>query len=284
MSVGFRQAVAATAGVLGAIALGLAAAPAIAADAPAAASDWRPLDPENTLVIDTTQGRVVVELVPEVAPNHVARIKALTRSSFYNGLNFHRVIDDFMAQTGNPGGSGGSSLPNLMAELTFRRGPDTPFTLVSHWGGGDAGFVRSLPVFTQKEALMAITASGTVSGWGFFCPGVAGMAKGDDPDSANSQFFLMRQANPALQQNYTAWGRAVVGLDVIRAIKTGEPPKDPDKMVKVRMMVDMPEAEQPKVLVMNTQGPAFRALVDRANKAANGLANPCEIDLPVKPN
>jgi len=91
--------------------------------------NWRQVDPENTLYIDTVHGRIVIELYPEIAPRHVERIKALTRLGFYDGLMFHRVIDDFMAQTGDPlgTGEGASSLPDLREEFMFRRGPEMPF-------------------------------------------------------------------------------------------------------------------------------------------------------------
>jgi len=88
-----------------------------------------------------------------------------------------------------------------------------------------------------------------------FCPGVVGMARSDAPDSANSQFFLMRATTASLDQKYTAFGRAIAGFDVIRAIKVGEPPTDPDRMTTVRILADIPVAEQPKIRVADTRGP-----------------------------
>ena len=95
---------------------------------------WRTVDPENLMIIDTTQGRIGVELYPEIAPLHVAQMKTLTRDGFYDGVPFHRVIDGFMNQTGdgsNGDGTGDSELPDIPAEFTFRRGEDMPVTLVN---------------------------------------------------------------------------------------------------------------------------------------------------------
>src|SRR5262249_17430327 len=158
-------------------------------------------------------GRIIVEMVPEAAPKHVEQIRKLARAKLYDGLVFFRVIDWFMDQTGDPKntGEGGSSEPNLKAEFTFRRGPDTPFSPARAPMGAETGFVRSLPVVSQAGSFMALTSDKKVAAWGTYCPGVAGMARDDAPDSANSQFFLMRQAYPSLDKRYTAWGRVVAG-------------------------------------------------------------------------
>ena len=257
-----------------------------AAPAPLAPSapDWRLLDPENVLVIDTSKGRVIVEMVPEAAPKHVAQIRKLARAKLYDGLVFFRVIDWFMDQTGDPRntGDGGSTEPNLKAEFTFRRGPQTPFVEASRPMGAQTGFVASLPVVSQTDTLIGLTSDHKVAAWGTYCPGVVGMARDDDPDSANSQFFLMRQAYPSLDKRYTAWGRVVWGLDAVRAIKTGEPVKDPDVMTKVRVLADVPAAEQPKVYVLDPAGPAFRKLIAVARKARGSDFSVCDIDIPAR--
>lgn len=252
--------------------------------APAAAADWRALDPENGLVVDTTKGRIIVEMVPEVAPAHVDRIKALARAGFYDGLIFHRVINDFMAQTGDPKGTGegGSTLPNLTAEFTFKRTGGGPATIVARPGSTDVGFVKSLPVQTQSEDLMMMKKDGAVDGWGLFCPGVMGMARAGSPDSANSQFFFMRQVNANLDRNYTAIGRVVSGLDVVRRLQVGEPPASPDKMTRVRVLADIPAAERPKVELLDPSGGAFQALMKK-NDVANSYDHAvCGFELPAK--
>jgi peptidylprolyl isomerase len=120
--------------------------------APPSQADWRTPDPQNVLVIDTTTGRVFVELAPLVAPATVARVRDLARAGFYDGRAFFRVIDGFMDQTGDPqdNGQGGSTQPNLPAEFTFRRGASTPMVTVSRTNGLDAGFIGSLPAWTSR--------------------------------------------------------------------------------------------------------------------------------------
>jgi peptidylprolyl isomerase len=272
-----------------ALALGLAV-PAVVQCAPAAApaapayspADWKQLDPANLMVIDTSKGRVVVELVPALAPEHVEQIKRLTRAGYYDGLKFFRVIDDFMAQTGDKAntGAGASAEPVLKGTFTFRRGPDVPFAGTGNGHGGAVGFVGPAPVLSQPDDLMGLTADGKVKAWGLFCPGTAGMARTGEPDSASTQFFLMRQAFPTLNTQYTPWGRAVVGLDVVRALAVGEPPVNPDTMLKVRMASDMPAAERPNVWRVDTGSAAFRAHLAAVMAARGADFSPCEVDVP----
>jgi peptidylprolyl isomerase len=151
-------------------------------------------DPENTLVIETSKGPVVIELRPDLAPKHVERIKTLAREGFYDGIVFHRVIDGFMAQTGCPQGrgTGSSKLPNLPAE----------FNAEPH--------VR----------------------------GVCSMARSSNPNSANSQFFIVFDDATFLDKQYTVWGKVIEGMDNVDKLAKGEPPKSPDKMIKVRVAAD----------------------------------------------
>lgn len=154
-----------------------------------------PTDPENTLFLDLEAGRVVIELLPEVAPQHVDRIKTLARQGFYDGVIFHRVIDDFMAQTGDPTGTGrgGSSLPDLPAEFSA-----VPFER-----------------------------------------GTLGMARTQDPNSANSQFFINFVRTPHLDRQYTVWGRVVDGMEHVDALARGQPPRNPDSIVSLRVAADL---------------------------------------------
>lgn len=176
--------------IVAALAALLLAAPAVAQSLPAN------LDKANALVIDTTKGRVVVKLRNDLAPQHAERIKQLARDGYYNNVPFHRVIDGFMAQTGdgkNFNGTGGSKYPNLAAEFT-----QTPFKR-----------------------------------------GIVGMARAGDPNSANSQFFIMFAEGSFLNGKYTVVGEVVQGMDVVDKIKRGEPVADPDKMVKVQVASDI---------------------------------------------
>lgn len=253
-----------------------------------ATGDWRAVSPENLLVIDTTKGRILVELAPELAPLHVERMRLLTRAGFFDNIAWHRVIDWFMAQTGDPlgTGEGQSAHPDLTAEFTFRRGPETPFTAVAAPTGSVVGFVNAVPVQTQPNASMALTADKKVHAWGVYCPGVAGMARGDANDSANSQFFLMRQAYPSLDKRYTVWGVVVSGLDVVRAMKVGEGDGgmvvDPDRMTRVRIAADIPEAERPIARVLATGSQRFRDLAEAARTARGADFSICDVVLPTE--
>jgi len=152
-------------------------------------------DPQNVLFLDLSDGgRVTIRLMPQWAPNHVARIKELTEQGFYNGLIFHRVIDGFMAQTGDPTGTGqgGSKLPDLKAE----------FNEIPHLRG-------------------------TVS-----------MARTNEPNSANSQFFIVFYPRFALDHKYTAFGRVIGGMQYVDAITRGEPPTNPTKIIQASLASD----------------------------------------------
>ena len=253
-----------------------------------AAGDWRSVAPDNLLIIDTNKGRILVEMTPEAAPGHVARIRLLAKAGFYDGIPWHRVIDGFMAQTGDPlgTGEGQSWYPDLKAEFIFRRDAQTSFAPVAAPAGALIGFMQSLPVQTQPDAVMATTADRKVHAWGLYCPGVAGMARDDAPDSANSQFFLMRQPYPALEKRYTIWGRVVSGLDVVRALKFSPNPDgivtDPDRMTRVRVAGDLAQGERPSVRVLSTDSPRFRTLVERTRAARGADFSACDIELPVE--
>jgi len=131
--------------------------------------------------------------------------------------------------------------------------------------------------------LMPMTADGKVSAWGLFCPGVAGMARGSELDSANSQFFLMRAGFPSLDKRYTAWGRVLSGQDVVRAIKVGEPVAEPrDRMDKVRVLADIPEAERPKVRTIDTKGAWFKAEIARVRSMKGADFSACDLEIPTE--
>ncbi len=154
------------------------------------------LDKNNAIVIDTSKGRVVIKLRPDLAPKHAERIKQLARDGYYNNVPFHRVIEGFMAQTGDGqrfNGTGGSKYPNLPAEFS-----NVPFKR-----------------------------------------GIVGMARAGDPNSANSQFFIMFADGSFLNGKYTVVGEVVSGMDVVDKIKRGEPVQDPDKMLKVQVASDI---------------------------------------------
>ncbi|MBC9209013.1 peptidylprolyl isomerase [Roseomonas aerophila] len=159
-------------------------------------------DKENTLFLELKDGRVTIQLLPDLAPKHVERIKTLVRQGFYDGTPFHRVIEGFMAQGGDPTGTGtgGSQLPDLPAEFT---------------PPAKARYLR----------------------------GTCGMARTMNPNSANSQFFIMFAPAPSLDGQYTIWGRVVSGMEAVDKIKRGSGssgmvPAPADKIIKAQIAAD----------------------------------------------
>jgi peptidylprolyl isomerase len=249
------------------------------------AADWRTPDPNDVLVITTNKGRIVVEMVPEAAPEFAARVRELTKQKFYDGLTFFRVIENFMAQTGDPQntGEGGSNLPDVKGEFTFRRGPETPWVSAADQSVAEIGFIKSLPVMSQSMMLAPMTRDGKVSAWPLYCPGVAGAARAEGPDTANSQWFLMRAGYPSLEKRYAAWGRVISGQDVVKAIKVGEPVAAPqDRMERVRLLADLPPAERPKVRVIDPKGPWFKAEVARVRALRGADFSACDVNIPAE--
>ena len=263
----------------------LTAAPALAQTAPSA--DWRTVAPENLLVIDTAKGRILVEMEPRMAPRAVDRIRTLADQGFYDGLKFHRVITNFMAQTGDPQGTGqgGSDLPDLAGEFEFRRGRDAGFVRVMATPQGQTGLVGSVPVTTQPDAQMMVTSDFKAGAQGLFCSGVAGMARGGPPDSANSQFFLMTGAKEDLNGRYTPFGRVVAGMDVVRALNAGPEAQngtvaDPDVMTRARTAAAMPEAERPTVSVATDA--VLQAELERVRSERGAAFTVCDVQPPAE--
>ena len=163
-------------------------------------ADAQASSPEDTIFLDIKQGRVVIQLFPDLAPNHVARIKKLAREGFYDNTPFHRVIEGFMAQGGDPTGTGtgGSKLPDLKAEFTTRR---------------------------------------------HFLRGTCGMARTGNPDSANSQWFIMFAPASHLDGQYTIWGQVVSGMEFVDQIKRGSggggQVSDPERIIHFRVAADV---------------------------------------------
>jgi peptidylprolyl isomerase len=252
-------------------------AAAVVPDLPDAA--WRTVDPEQLLLIETAYGTVGVELYPEIAPLHIERIKLLTRQGFYDDVPFHRVIRGFMNQTGDGelgNGAGGSDLPDLPAEFTFRRSEDMVIA-----PDEAAGFYKALPVSSQPSAQAWITPDGKVEAHGFHCEGVVSAARTNDPNTANSQFFLMRGQNENLDKTYSIWGATVMGRNILTRIRVGtvgdDPSFVPDRMSRVRIAADLPEGERPTVQVIDTAGAEFQNWI-----ALQSYDDICEIELPTR--
>jgi peptidylprolyl isomerase len=261
--------------------LAAAASAALVAQAPA---DWRALDPDNTLVVETTKGRIVVEMRPEFAPLAVARVKQLAREGVYDGLLFHRVIDGFVDQTGNPDNRDGgtSSHPDLPPEFTFRLPRDGARAVFVRRSDAQEGFLGATPFAAVSEREATRAADGGLRAWGAYCAGVVGMGRQAAPESANSEIFFMREAARRLDRDYTVWGRVVEGLDVVRAMNVGEPPPAPDRMVRVRVSSDLPVRERPRLEVMDTRGPAFAARAAATRAARGPDFSICDLEVPVR--
>lgn len=252
-------------------------------------AEWRTISPENLLIIDTAKGRILVELEPRMAPLSVERVRTLADQGFYDGLTFHRVLQGFMAQTGDPEGTGagGSSLPDIDGEFQFRRGRDLGFVNLVTAPAGQLGIAGSMAVFTQPDAQMMVTSDFKTAGQALFCPGVAGMARNQDPHSANSQFFLMTGPNESLNGLYAPFGRVVAGLDVVQALKPGSEVAngrvtDPDVMTRARTAAAVPERERPVVRVMNPSSPAFAAMVEQVRTERGARFTVCDLQPPVQ--
>jgi len=245
----------------------------IAASAPEDA--WRPLDPENMLIVDLPAGAVIIEMRPDFAPKHIEHIKELVRSGFYNGLTFHRVIEGFVAQGGDPkgDGTGGSELPNVPAEFARDAKDVAGFTELGRDRiAARVGFVDGMPVAAQPESLRSFKTDREVLLWGVHCGGVMSMARSTDPNSANSQFFLMLgEARLDLDKRYTTWGWIVDGTENSRRIVRGEPPPRPTPIVRMRIGSDAPEKERPKVEIMKTDSEAFGRYVEAAGWVKDGF-------------
>jgi len=245
---------------------------------------YRQLDAEHTLVIDTTKGRIVVEMYPSMAPVHTDRLLTLTRQGFYNGIVFHRVIEGFMAQTGDPTGTGegGSKLPDIAGEFIIRHDASFPMVTVDHPAGALIGFVGAMPVESQVNELMTFSKDQKVEAWGLYCQGTLGMARANGPDTANSQFFLMRSPTTVLERKYTAFGMVVSGLDVVRKLKIGEPVIDPDSMTRVQVLADMPEDQRPSIEVMDTRSEQFKQMIETTKKQKGAGFQVCDVTVPIK--
>lgn len=263
----------------------LAAVAALFAGSASAQDVWRTVDPANLLVIDTVHGRILVEMEPRMAPNHVERVRTLADQGFYDGVPFHRVIPGFMAQTGDPTGTGagGSDLPDVKAEFAFRRGAEDGFVAVPNAGAGLVGLMGSMPVSSQPDAQMMFTVDKKTPAHGLFCPATVGMARSGPIDSANSQFYLMTGRNDRLNGAYTPFGRVLQGMDAVRAIKAGEDAQDgavqgePDRMTRVRTAEAMPAGDRPTVRVMDPASPTYQASIETTRTARGGSFNVCDL-------
>ena len=244
-------------------------------DIAAAPGDWREVAPEDLIIMKTTKGDVVIEIAPGFSPKHGEQIRRIVRSGLYTGTLFHRVINDFMAQGGDIDRAHNepSGQPNLPGEFVFRRSPaDMPLDAIRNepeQGKLKAGYYNGFPVLSRPDAQSDFTFDAKVESWMPHCAGVTSMARTDDPNSANDQFFLMRAETEFLNRKYTSWGRMLQGLDVAQALNVGEPPSQPDMLVSVVMASDIIPAKRPRAWVMRTNSEAFNAIVSQQDEGTS---------------
>ncbi|MGF1463713.1 MAG: peptidylprolyl isomerase [Maricaulaceae bacterium] len=244
--------------VIAAVTLALGGAGAGAQDAEP--SDWRAVAPENLLLIETVHGVTTLELNPDFAPAHTARMRALARAGFYDGEYFYRVIDGFVAQAGvqdDDRMTDWSPLENEndrpLSEATF-----TPL------GNGDlfaaeVGHIDGFPVGRDADLGRE---------WLLHCPGALAMARDEDPDTGRTEIYIVLDAQRYLDRNLTVFGRVIDGLAAIqklergdRAVESGviQPPRTGDQILNVRLAADIDAAERPGFEVMNTRSDVFAA-------------------------
>jgi len=239
-------------------------------------SDWRDVDPQNLVLIDTKYGQVAVELAPEFAPKHVARLRALIRAHFYDGLSFYRVIDGFVAQGGIGEGTAStkdhpvettdlSKWPALKAEFDRASKPDPVFTplgnadLMAPEVGFENGFAVARDPAEHRE-------------WLIHCPGTFAFARDNDPDTATTEFYIViGEAPRRLDRDLTAFGRVLSGMQYLQKLERGDPEIDNgviadaskrDPIIRVRIASDLRAAERPAYQVIRTESKTFADAVE----------------------
>jgi peptidylprolyl isomerase len=268
----------------------LTTAEVLAASAP---SDWRPLEAQNTLYLELAPGRIIIELAPEFAPNHVANLVTLVREKYFDGLRVVRAQDNYVVQWGDPEGKRplGTAQRHVAAEferplrgLAISRLPD-PDTYA-----GQVGFVDGFPVAADPA---------TGRGWLVHCYGMVGAGRDNDVDSGGGAelYVVIGQAPRHLDRNVTLLGRVVSGMELLSALPRGSGPlgryEHPEQRVPIKSMrvaADLPPAQRTELEVLRTDTPTFVAYVDaRRNrheewfKVPAGRVDVCNVPIPVRP-
>ncbi len=265
-----------------------------AADDAAANSEWRQPDPENTVYLDTPEGRIVIELNTRFAPATVKQFKRLIREGFYDGLRFYRVIDGFVAQGGD-----GSDLdqeltqPTLPAEFEHTT---NGLNFVSAQKGDlfadETGFIDGFPAALDTE---------TKTSWLTHCPGTVAMARNNEPDSGSTDFYIViGQAPRYLDRNLTVFGRVIHGMDIAQKINRGpsnangiiENSDAQTSMLKAKVAADLPAEQRLNIKVMSTNHQSFTELMDsRRNRTHEffhhrppAVLDVCQVPIPVEIN
>ena len=251
---------------------------------------WVTIPMDRVLVMDLPSGPMYIEMRPDMAPAHIERITQLTREGFYDGVLFHRVIEGFMAQGGDPTGTGqgGSTLPDLPGEFARDALVSAGFNIIGRDDrAAQVGFVGTVPIGTQAPTLPGFLQTEGYAIWGLHCRGVMSMARTSDPNSANSQFFVMfGDSRDGLDQGYTVWGKIVNGYRNARRINRGEPPVRPTPIVRMRLLSEMPAEEQVMIEHLATDTDEFMQYLrtTRAITEDGFVDDMCSVDVPVRIN
>ena len=260
-------------------------------------TDWRGLDPDNTLLMTLNQGQVLIELAPRFAPHHAANIRAMAHEGFYDGLSIVRVQDNFVTQWGDPNSDDpatakplGKAEPHIPAEfsipykgLPIRKLPD-----VDGWAPV-TGFVEGFPVAADPRRNQA---------WLAHCYGTVGAGRGNERDSSTGAelYAVIGQAPRGLDLNITVVGRVLQGMELLSSLPRGGPnmgfyeqPEQRTEIKSVKLLADMPEAERPNLQVLRTDSKTWTAVLDaRRNRTGWFVYNPkhievCSASVPVRP-
>ena len=234
----------------------------IIADAPA--KHWRTADPENTLYLDTRQGRVIIELAEALAPKHTANIKALAREQFYDGLSLYRVVEGFVAQGGDESGEKPieKARRTLPAEFTRTSLFEKQFIPLPDTDGyaPQTGFVGGFPAARNPA---------TGESWLTHCPAAFAMARDQDVDSGGTEFYVViGNAQRYLDRNTTVFGRVLQGMEVLQKLRRGSEAmgmlKDPEPntIVRMRVAADLPEKERQPIEILKTDSASFAELIE----------------------
>lgn len=264
----------------------------VSAAEPPASSAWRPLDPNNTLYMELTGGRVVIELAPQFAPNHVTNIKALVRARYFDQQRINRVQDNFVTQWGDPNFAGpiGDAKPKLPGEFT-RSAVGLPFTALPDPDvyAPQTGFVEGFPAARE---------SATGEAWAVHCYGMVGVGRGDGSDSGSGmELYAVNGHSPRqLDRNITVVGRVVQGMDLLAMLPRGkgasgfyEKPSEHTIIQSVRLASDVPEADRIPLEALRVDSPEFaRNIESRRNredtwyKVKAGRIEVCNVPLNVR--
>lgn len=257
--------------------------------ADASPSDWRTLDPENLLYIDLERGRIVVELSAHFAPAHVMQTKTLASQGFYDGLNFYRVIDGFVAQGGDLfegrdiGDAAAALSPEFSQPLTKAMGF---FPMASPDGyAAKVGFVESLPVGVDETGKHA---------WLLHCTGAFAFGRNNEPDTASTEFYVTLQPQRYLDRNLTVAGRVVKGMEHLQALRRVSPAESPDgdlgeTILSIRIAADVPEADREELQILDSSTEVFADYVEARRNRPEAFfvyrpdhINICQLPMPVR--